>query len=371
MKINKLKSILQIADYAAPYPGNFFSSLEALEENLKEKNIRMIYIFPNRAINIEWVNRIIDEKQILFLPGSPIKDVLFLATVLHKYDADIIHTHFCWTKYSFLIKIANLFQGAKTVRHVRSEYLQSGLYIISLFKRWIYNADVLVPCSLDVANELANCGFDSSKIYLVKNGIDFQRLENYQNFSKSDLNIPNDSKTVMMFGYNFYVKGVDIAVKAIDELNKQYCNKVYLLLPLASNIEIVKKEIKKILGSIPEWILILPPRNDISTYIKISDIFLSASRSEGFCNALIENAYNEKIIFYSDIQVQSDLGLKHAIPFKSEDYIDLLKVMKKYLDNEILITQEQLHQQKEFVTKEYALSNWVNEIENVYKIIYR
>jgi hypothetical protein len=369
LTINKYRTILHIADFGAPYPGNFFASLHSLEKELYKKKIQTIYILPRRAMSRDWVKELVDNKKIIFMSGNVLKDIFIIAKTLRKYNVDIIHTHFCWLKYNFIIKLANLLQNAKVVRHVHSMYIETGSDIYSRIKKWFFNADVLVPCSKDVGEGLVKSGFNETKIHLVKNCIDFNRLDKYEVIDNADFGVPKEGKSILMYGYNFYVKGVDIAIKAIDKLNSEYNENLYLLLPLASNEEVVKMKIKETLGYYPSWIKILPPRNDISTYIKKSDIFLSASRSEGFSYALVENAYNKKVIIYSDINVHCNLGLDSAIQFKTEDYLDLFYVLKVYLNNNKVITENELEHQKRFVINEYSLNNWIYNMQNVYKAV--
>lgn len=51
------KTIIHIANYAAPYKGNFIASLEILEEKLRQNNNRMIYIFPESCRNTPWIEK--------------------------------------------------------------------------------------------------------------------------------------------------------------------------------------------------------------------------------------------------------------------------------------------------------------------------
>ncbi len=53
----KNQTIIHIANYAAPYKGNFISSLELLEEKLNENGYnRMIYIFPESCRYTSWID---------------------------------------------------------------------------------------------------------------------------------------------------------------------------------------------------------------------------------------------------------------------------------------------------------------------------
>ena len=49
-------TIIHLAQYAAPYEGNFIKSLKFLENELKEFNCSMIYVFPENVKNLLWYN---------------------------------------------------------------------------------------------------------------------------------------------------------------------------------------------------------------------------------------------------------------------------------------------------------------------------
>lgn len=48
--------VLHIAHYAAPYKGNFIASLAELERQLRQRDDEMVYIFPEKCRDMEWVS---------------------------------------------------------------------------------------------------------------------------------------------------------------------------------------------------------------------------------------------------------------------------------------------------------------------------
>lgn len=69
------QTILHIANYAAPYKGNFIASLETLEKQLKlNGNNRMVYVFPEECKSVKWIDSFIKKRNVVFVP-SPIKNV--------------------------------------------------------------------------------------------------------------------------------------------------------------------------------------------------------------------------------------------------------------------------------------------------------
>jgi len=59
------QNILQIMDFAAPYKGNFISSLECLEQNWREYG-NFIYLFPAYASELIWIKISLEVAKSLF-----------------------------------------------------------------------------------------------------------------------------------------------------------------------------------------------------------------------------------------------------------------------------------------------------------------
>ena len=109
-----------------------------------------------------------------------------------------------------------------------------------------------------------------------------------------------------MMGWNCFQKGVDLAVKATLPLRNKYNITFHIVGGI--NEDKAKGIVKDICGEDTDWIRYLPPTNNIGTYYKASDIFLSPSRWEAFGYANIEAVYCKnsiiktrtiKIIFFT------------------------------------------------------------------------
>ena len=63
-------TVLQVCAYGADYSGNFIASLEALEDALKEKGIKTIYAFVEKASVKPWCKEIQTRTKVYFLPEA-------------------------------------------------------------------------------------------------------------------------------------------------------------------------------------------------------------------------------------------------------------------------------------------------------------
>lgn len=74
----KNQTAIHISNYAAPYKGNFISSLEKLEERLENSgNNKMIYIFPDQCKNTNWIEKFVNTHKVYFVssPGKKYKEI--------------------------------------------------------------------------------------------------------------------------------------------------------------------------------------------------------------------------------------------------------------------------------------------------------
>ena len=137
-----------------------------------------------------------------------------------------------------------------------------------------------------------------------------------------------------------------------------------LLISVASHKEELVNEIKRQFESVPEWIELLPPTNDISKYYQKADFFLSPSRSEGFCYAIVEAAFCGCSIIASDIPAQLELAVENIYYFKSDnvdEYIISIEKAVANLDSDNK-TKERLSLNLE---DRYSIENWSLNIFNL------
>ena len=197
---------------------------------------------------------------------------------------------------------------------------------------------------------------------MVANAIDFNRLALIEELEREDyIDNPKDT-LILMFGYNYTVKGVDIAIKAVKQLNES-CFGTTLLICAAAGSDEIALEIAREFSEVPSFIRIVPPRTDVASYYKLCDIFLSASRTESFCYALREAGYCGALPVASDIAAHT--GIPEAELFTSEDSRDLYEKLKAAIlsDNKL----ERVQSQVKSIEKSCSISAWCNDLIKIYK----
>lgn len=365
------KNVLQFLCFNSPYGGSFFQSLLKLEHRLNEEGTDMVYLFHADTSHYVWVQNLIKQrKKIYFLSGNFFKDIFIIKEILVKHNIKYVHAHFAGLKYLFMFNIVKKLYNKRLfiIRHLRNHDQPRG-FVGESMRGLLNHVDLYIGCSESVAVEYQkNFRIDERKITYVTNAIDFNRLNKFDCLKRQDYHINKEATIFLLFGFDYYRKGVDLVLEAMDKLVLQG-HDAYLLLSLSTNREVIESKIIDRFKKIPDWLRILNPREDIASYYHLSDYFISASREEGFCNSLVESAYCERPIITSDIPGPGSLNIPHTYKFLSEDIGELQNAMISLIS----LTDDQRSriatEQREYVTKNFDLDKWANQITKVYKTL--
>lgn len=365
-----MKVILHVLNYGAAYRGNFIESLEMLNEKLEENDMKNIYLFcaSARSNNArKWIDEMVEKgDEVFFLSDNSAESVSTIKAIIASHDVVIVHTHFISMEQFREVNKA-VPKRIPVVMHMHNHSRKCGK-IKALLRQVIYRRCIMVACSESVYHSLER-DYPRLEKYYVDNGVNFDRLDNWAEISPQEYGIEDGEKIFLIFGFDFYRKGVDLALKAVDAIRKKG-EKCTLLISLSTNFEYVENETKKILGELPDWVKIIKARNDVASLYNMCDLFLSPSREEGLPYSVIEAEYCKCSVVLSDISAQSKLRLKHGYWFKDGDVCELEEKILKALeerDKKLL----DMGNVREHMRKEYSLSEWCSKILELYEKIER
>lgn len=360
--------------FAAPYPGNFLLSFKTHEAKLNTLGYRAIYVFPDKAKQFEWIDELRAEgRQIEFYPfadDSPMQIFSTLQRLIKKHQVGLIHANF-WDPKQFiyfqLLKI--LTPGLKVIHHHHYHYsFTEGETFLKAMKRFAVRCsgymDTHIGVSEFIASNLRTIGYPQQRVYAVPNAIVYSRLDHFQTDIRKEIGVNEDQRIVLLFGYDFHGKGVDVTIDALRDI--AISQKIVLVLCVAANLDQFLDNIKKHIGTIPDWIRIVPPREDVASYYRSADVFLSASREEGFCYSLPEAAYSECMLVASDIPGQN-LKIPGTINYPVESAMELQKSILSALARSKLDKENVIQQQIEYVTTKFHIDRWSDQVIEVYQ----
>ena len=367
------KTILHLTDYGAPYAGNFIASLTALESLLDSNEAKTVYVLPPRASDRVWAQEMAQTHDVRFLKNGGFFSYLRqVRGLLKETNADVLHEHFIHFSEKLAAWFASKTCGhrVETVLHLHNHIELPKSPLLRL-PHMLYFRSVsrFVCCSESVAAHIIADGVTKERVRVAQNAIAFERLDCFDSSVRASLHLPQQAKLALMFGYNYSIKGVDLAVNAVRLLREREGLPFTLAVALSSNLEQVRLRICAELGvsDVPDWILLLPPREDVSSYYRMADVFLSPSRQEGFCYALVEAAYCRTPVLASAIDAQKDLALPKSAFFPPEDAEALASALLRVLSEEHTASRAQaLEQAGERVRQTYALSRWAERVLAAY-----
>lgn len=362
-------TVLHLTDYGAPYAGNFIASLRALETLVVERGGSVAYVLPPRARERAWTKDFSQSHEVHFLEaGGFLSYYRQVRRFLRETNASILHEHFIHfsEKLAAWLAIQTCGHRVKTVLHLHN-HIELPKNPIKRIPHMLYFRSVsrFVCCSESVAAHLIADGVPKARVSVAENAIAFERLDHYDDAVRASLRLPEGTFLALMFGYNFEVKGVDLAVEAVRLLREQDGSPVVLAVALSSNLELVRARILSQLGvsELPDWILLLPPREDVGSYYRMADVFLSPSRQEGFCYALVEAAYCRTPVLASAIDAQKDLALPQEAFFPPQDSISLSRAISRVIHETGTPRHRiSLVQTADRVAQTYSLSRWAERV---------
>ena len=363
-------TILHIMNYAASYRGNFIDSLWSLDKKLQLEGLKNIYLFTGDAKSegpMSWIKEMQQQgEEVYFLAENRNQDAGLIRKLIKEKNVKAVHTHFITMQQYLAVYQATFGKKIPVFMHMHNHSKVAGNPIKNIIRRTLYRKCIMIACSESVYHSLER-DYPKNEKYSIDNGVNFSRLDSYENLREEDFGLEKSEGVFLIFGFDFYRKGVDLAVKALKELRNQG-HSFSLLVSLSTNFEQVEKNIIDILGEMPSWIKVISARNDVATLYNFVDVFLSPSREEGLPYSVVEAGYSSCSVVMSDISAQVHLKIPYGYWFESEnveDFADkILKAQKEHIKK-----LENWDKAKQSMRENYALDTWSEQVEKLYKKI--
>ncbi len=207
--------------------------------------------------------------------------------------------------------------------------------------------------------------FPKSKARVIYNGIDLEKMWK----GKIDLelkalinSIKKDNILICTVARFDYVKGIDVAIRAMKCLREYHKNFKYVIVGDGE----LKNEIVKAINTydMRNHILLLGFRNDVPDILKIMDVYLSPSRSESMSLTLLEAMNAGLPVVASDVIGNRNL-VENGLLAKSECPVDIAKKISTLIENPQL--RDRLAKEGRTMVKEnYSLERMVRNTEYLY-----
>ena len=208
-------NVLHICDYAALYRGNFIDSLESIEAH--HENVKNYYLFPARTKNTaakEWIDAMNEREMVAYVQdGNFLKSARLLSKIIKKHKINRVVRHFYDFKMDVALKF--LFGGKRVVRFFHGGCPPEKNPVKRKIKRFIWKNNKMVGVSDAISGEIRR-EFPDYEVVSIVNAIHFERLDRVDEFVKPD------GISLLMMGWDYKRKGVDLAIKAANNLRDKY-----------------------------------------------------------------------------------------------------------------------------------------------------
>lgn len=369
--------LLFIAQYAAPYEGNFIASLKALEAILcKEYKCEVAYVFPRLASSQAWIHKFMLEHRTFFTCNDVRHSYTELEKIREEYMPTLVHTHF--DGYDLAVNKV-FFNGVKIVWHMHNHLSYVNHPLKAIYQMWCFlqhygwqskNVNII-----SVSDEMkkfvekwrkrsiyGTLFAGGGKIQFIPNGIELSRVLN-----KRKPRISDDKFIFLAFGGRNSQKRIDVLLEAGKELIKLR-NDFQVFITKGTDTESVVNNYFQ--GNLPSWVILKDQTEDIASLFNSVDCFISSSEHETFSYAICEASVFGLPVIQSDIAgTMWNAKNPSTRLFKVNDPLALCKQMNFIIDADKEELEKQIQVTIENNRRDYSLEQWAHNVISFYKQI--
>ena len=262
-----------------PFPINYLSSKWKKYSAVPEREIQ-------EGINV-WHPRCVTFPRAWFFASSGqrmyegIKDVV--AKIYKEFQFDLIHAHVALPDGYAGMKVAQKYKKPLIV-NIHGQDFQQTIFKNNKCKKNIEKIINFSEKTIVVSKKLNKIGennlqISSNKIKVVSNGIN--RNDIYIKINKNFKEY-KDKKIILSVSTLKRTKGIDLNIKAIEQLTKEYSNLIYLIIGHGAERVNLKKLIDELkIQNIVKFIGKVSHRK-VMEYLDFCDVFSLPSWNEGF-----------------------------------------------------------------------------------------
>ena len=367
-------NILVMANFKAEASGNFINSLIALGKAVQELSWEMIYLFPLKDDGSEcgWMDYIRAHgfKVLSLNENTPANEQKqYVLQIIDENSIDLIHTHFSCMN-PLLLWDREIHQKVKILYHDHMDYLPDKP-IPEQIKKQIKTAKRYREYGLGVISVMKKKHrgyFLAPKRWYIPNGITYQRnveRSKSREEMRALLQIKDDERLCLFLGWDIYRKGLDIAIRAVQEARARGHNIILGVVGFGSEpCEEYCERIKSVIGFDPfvEGVRFLDSEEDMFALHRASDVFLSASRTEAFAYAILEAISQNVPVAVSDISgTKWSLRYSKSVKFHSGNIHQCADAIIKAA---AMRDEPSNHEE---ITQKYNIDIWTQRVINVYR----
>lgn len=375
----KGRTVVHLAQYAAPYLGNFVKSLMHLEERLKKDGGNMVYVFPPQAGDCAWFEDFASKHEVgLILPGAA--GVAAIEAIIKKYNGKVLmHTHFEGYDEAVCKAVRHRGYDIPVVWHLHDHLSYQPNILKAMYQRWCFFRHYCLPTlrsrvytiavSQEVDAFVRRFGGRFKGSIVLPNGIDISRIYKTKDWTFEDDGI----RRFVCFGGRNIQKRMDIALEAFKMLydsGRLKPGEAMLRVVIGTDSRDVFSRVFGSDAALPQWLEPIEQDEDIVRVFDGTDCFISAAQHETFSYAVCEATLYGLAVIQSDIPgTMWNAGNPSVKLFKSLDVSDLADKIEDFIS----IDRHKLAEDTAITAArnrtKYTLDAWCDSVLKMYEKI--
>lgn len=331
-----MKNVFIVSDFCAPYPGNFVASLKELEARMSS-DCHFYYFFRQSESEpfLSWYRKFSIGRECCLISFDS-DGSRKLAGKINQNKPFLICFHFGGLSFPYKVYRLCSKEAKKVCRFLIHVHSNPSFHkgAVPAVKRFF--AKILCPksfsfiaCSQEISKLLSR-QYKKQKIFLNPNGIDKSRL-----FFSPGKMIPENSHIAIMFGYDYFVKGVDIAA-SIAEKYYRVDPKFHLYIVAARCQDEIRNKLQRSYPNFNESISIISPRQNVREIYDLASVYLLCSRTEGLPYSVLEASYSGLSVVASDLPcLKTTPAIPRLFKFSVGDTHMAAALLKKCFDTPV------------------------------------
>ena len=360
-------NVLILGDYRTPCSGNFIGSLHDLAKKFQTSNIgKLVFVFPEEK---QWINllRKYDCKTYFVEPDTD-NSIEIIKKIVEDESIDLIHIHFGFMQR----KIAETFGNSDNIRiiiHDHMDYVADDVMIKVLVKQVVSSLYYRLK-NVSIISVLAKKTrwyfLLGKRNYYIPNGLSYTRNVNTtanEEIIRQKLNLKH-KKVCLFLGWNPKWKGMDTAIQATQKLYQEDDSWILAVVGYGEKpSDEVLRNLEQLSGvrDFEKFVRFLPSTEDMFSYHKMADVYLSASRKDSFSYGLLEAISQNTPVVVSNIEGTKWANLYNKyFEFPTEDSEACKNAILKAYD------MRAAESNNSKIIEKYSIDSWIDSILKVY-----
>lgn len=306
-------NVLIAAEYRAPQSGNFIASLLDLAQMLRERGGQAVFLFPEQNGDRPWADWLkANGFPVFFLPGgsSAEEKLTRIRELVETYAIQLIHVHFGYLEDLFLHEHEAL--GAALIIHDHFDFVttlgQTRQRLTTMRRAALYRRyGAWCICVMEKKNRWY-WPLGKNRHRFIINGLSSRRAEQDPlsvEERRQEIGLQPGEKLVLFLGWDMLRKGLDIAIKAVEEYRKTDPSLKLGVIGVGSDGK-PSERAEKFLRSrgidpYTDAVIYMHSYEDIFALNRAVDCYISSSRAEAFAYGILEAISQNTPVVVSDI----------------------------------------------------------------------